>query len=548
MLIEVLGGIGLFLLGIMLLTDGLKALAGEALRSILERFVRGPLSGVGWGTLITMLVQSSSATTLMTIGFVSAGLLTFAQSIGVILGANLGTTSTGWIVSTIGLNVNMGTVALPMIALGAALRLLGGERVAPVGTALAGFGLLFVGIGALQEGMAGVAERIDPSRFPGMTVTGVPLLVLIGVLMTVVVQSSSAAVAITIAALHSGAISLEQAAVLVIGQNVGTTIKAGLAAIGASLAARRTALVHILFNVVTGILALAALPLFLVFMRWVASQSDEAADPAAVALAAFHTSFSVLGVAAFLPFVGRFAAWVERLLPERKPLMARELDASVATIPSVAVEAARRTLRAILVASAQAARAPLGVPAGRAAASRQLDDAEQALDAAQRFLGKLWNESETSGDSSRHLALVHAVDHVARLIGAARDVPAGAARHDDRGAEELAAALEELLGVLALVAEHGDRDFEPEDVARAQSVAGTVAESGREQRSRLLARVAAGRLSPQAAAQQLDGFAWAGRVAHHLWRALHYLQQSPGEEARQALEAPSDLRTGEPEN
>src|SRR5690606_2049087 len=137
------------------------------------------------------------------------------------------------------------------IGLGAVMRLLGsaGGRMNPGGMALAGFGLLFVGIDTLQLGMAGLAERIDPADFPGLTPLGLPLLILFGAIMTVVMQSSSAAVATTLAALHAEAVSLEQAAVLVIGQNIGTTVKAGLASIGASVPARRTAAAHVLFNV-----------------------------------------------------------------------------------------------------------------------------------------------------------------------------------------------------------------------------------------------------------------------------------------------------------
>src|SRR5690606_13279944 len=141
-----IGGIGLFLLGMVLLTDGLKAVAGDALRRALERSVRGRLSAVASGTAVTVLVQSSSATTLATIGFVSAGLLAFPRAVGVLLGASLGTTSTGWLVSLLGLKLSVTALALPLVASGALLRLLGRERWAAGGLAMAGFGLIFVGI------------------------------------------------------------------------------------------------------------------------------------------------------------------------------------------------------------------------------------------------------------------------------------------------------------------------------------------------------------------------------------------------------------------
>jgi len=237
MLSTILGGIGLFLLGMILLTDGLKALAGDSLRRVLARFAGGRLSSLAAGAGVTALVQSSSATTLTTIGFVSAGLLTFEQALGVILGANLGTTSTGWLVSILGLKFSISKVALPLVGIGALTRLLSRERLANLGLALAGFGLIFVGIDTLQLGMEGLSARIDPGSFPDASLQGRLLLVLIGVFMTVVLQSSSAAVATTLMALHAGTIDLTQAAALVVGQNVGTTVTAALGSIGATVAA-----------------------------------------------------------------------------------------------------------------------------------------------------------------------------------------------------------------------------------------------------------------------------------------------------------------------
>ncbi|MEQ9617203.1 MAG: Na/Pi symporter, partial [Phycisphaerales bacterium] len=248
MILETMGGLGLFLLGMMLLTDGLKQLAGQAMKKLLARFVRGPFSGLTTGALFTALIQSSSATTLTTIGFVSAGLITFQQAVGVVFGANIGTTSTGWIVSLLGLKISLGAVSPPLILLGVLLRLFSRDRFAALGGALAGFALIFFGIGVMQTGMEDLAARIDPASIPGDGLTGRFLLVLIGVVMTVVMQSSSAAVAATLIAVDSGAIGFEQAAALVVGQNIGTTVTAAIASIGASTPAKRTALAHIAFN------------------------------------------------------------------------------------------------------------------------------------------------------------------------------------------------------------------------------------------------------------------------------------------------------------
>src|SRR5262245_64834339 len=164
--ISVLGGVGLFLLGMTVMTGGLKALAGSALRSVLSKAAAPRLRGAFWGARITLLVQSSSATTMTTIGLVSAGLLTFPQGLSLVFGANIGTTGTGWLVALIGVRVSLTSAALPMIFAGAMIKLLGRGRVSGAGAALAGFGLVLFGLSILQEGMGGLAERLHPEDLP----------------------------------------------------------------------------------------------------------------------------------------------------------------------------------------------------------------------------------------------------------------------------------------------------------------------------------------------------------------------------------------------
>ncbi|HCB30386.1 MAG TPA: hypothetical protein DEP50_06385 [Acinetobacter lwoffii] len=215
---QLCGGIGLFLLGMTLMTESLKDIAGETLRQWLGRFTGSPFKAMTSGIALTLIVQSSTATTLATIGFVSAGVLSFSQAIGVIIGANIGTTSTGWIVAFLGLKFSIGQVALPLIAIGALLKILAHGRTALTGLALAGFGLIFFGIDLLQVAMSGVAEHLDLSIFSTESFAAKLLLVLFGLVMTVILQSSSAAITATLAALASQAIQLDQALVLVIGQ------------------------------------------------------------------------------------------------------------------------------------------------------------------------------------------------------------------------------------------------------------------------------------------------------------------------------------------
>src|SRR5262252_5832857 len=166
--ISVLGGVGLFLLGMSVMTAGLKGLAGSGLRTILSKAAATPLSGAFWGAIVTLIVQSSSATTMTTIGLVSAGVLTFPQGLALVFGANVGTTGTGWLVALIGVRVSLTAAALPMIFVGALTKLLARGRISGMGAALAGFGLVLFGLTTLQQGMGGLADRLHPADLPAV--------------------------------------------------------------------------------------------------------------------------------------------------------------------------------------------------------------------------------------------------------------------------------------------------------------------------------------------------------------------------------------------
>jgi phosphate:Na+ symporter len=509
-----LGGIGLFLLGMTLLTDGLKVLAGDALRRVLARFTGGPLRATLSGAALTAMVQSSSATTLATIGFVSAGLLTFPQAVGVVYGANLGTTSTAWLVSLLGLKLSVSAVALPLVGVGALLRLLARDRWAALGTAIAGFGLVFVGIDTLQAGMADLAERIDPGSLPGASAGGRLVLLLVGAVMTVVMQSSSAAVATTLAGVHAGTISLEQAAALVIGQNIGTTIKAAIAAIGASVPVKRTALAHVLFNAITGLIALVILPLFVLIVTRLADGAD-----AAVTLALFHTVFNLLGVAIFLPFTARFAAFVERVVRDRGPQLTRHLDPSVTHIPAVAVEAARRTLAEVAATAVARANGLIAARAEHDGLEARLTAADGALAATRDFLGRLRTETESAAAHARHLSNLHAIDHLGRLITACREPHARATGWQGR----LEAPLSTLAAELDVAASWLAAVDDAAPTATLEAASRELAAYRRDQRGATLVRTARGELAPDAASRDLEMMRWIDRVGYHAWRAIVHL-------------------------
>ena len=502
MLWQILGGIGLFLLGMMLMTDGLKSLAGGALRAILARLVRGPVSGVGWGAALTCLVQSSSATTMTTIGFVSAGLLSFPQAIGVIFGANLGTTSTGWIVSLLGFKFSIGLVAQPLIFVGVVLRLLGRDRVAALGTAIAGFGLLFVGLDVLQAGMAGLSESVSPQSFPAPTLLGSFALIGIGIAMTVVLQSSSAAIATTLAALYAGNITLDQAAAMVIGQNIGTCVTAVIASIGASPSGRRTAVAHIGFNIVTGLLALPLLPFIVDVTDWATQGIEGGADT--IALAAFHTIFNVLGVVVLLPLVGPYSRLVERIIPVREPSLSENLEPSVASVPAVAL------------AGAIGAR----VQSDRRIAPGLVTEARIAMERAADLIGLISTQPTVRADWSSQNNLLHAVDHLVSLIDASEEAPSSALLKADEGTLAITKRLQIALESI-------------DDPGHLETLSREVAQERAIERKAILERTSTGDLAPSTAMRRIDAVQWADSVLFHLWRSGRHLADSgaprPGE-------------------
>lgn len=378
------GGIGLFLLGMNLMTDSLKEIAGEQLRLWLARFTGSAWSGMLSGIGFTLAVQSSTATTLATIGFVSAGILSFTQAIGIVIGANIGTTSTGWMVAFLGVKFSITHIALPLIAIGAILKLLTHGRSALVGLTLAGFGLLFYGIDLLQVAMSGFAAQVDLSPFAGTSLWTQLGLVLVGIIMTILLQSSSAAVTATLAALASGAIDLGQALNLVIGQNIGTVATAVLAAIGANISAQRTAAVHVIFNVMSALLAFILLkPVFLwLFTHTALSKWDHV-----VIVAAFHTAFSVLGALFVLPNLRRFEALITRLLPERHSSILTVLDQASLSVPSLAIQAANQVMRHILLSLYRFLQNILHQ--AQAPSQHQLQQLDQQIAALQRYLADI---------------------------------------------------------------------------------------------------------------------------------------------------------------
>lgn len=323
------------------MTDGLKLSAGKSLQKILRRSTKTPLRGVLSGALITSLVQSSSAVTVTTIGFVNAGLLKLKHAIRVAYGSNLGTTMTGWLVATIGFHVNLKVFALPAIGIGMLMTLLlQNGRYAAIGKVIAGFGLFFLGIDLMKSGFEGLEGAISLEAIEQGGVISLMVFIGVGFLMTLMMQSSSAAIAITLTAAAGGVVTLASAACMVIGANVGTTSTAVIAAIGATPNARRMAAGHVIFNVVTGCAALLLLPLLLYGIEWFQQFSGMQSGPATF-LALFHTAFNLLGVLLLWPFTKRLVSFLKKqfVAAEEDEAQPKYLDHTLVGTPQLAREA-----------------------------------------------------------------------------------------------------------------------------------------------------------------------------------------------------------------
>lgn len=336
-----LGGLGLFLLGMWLLTEALKLGGGTALRQILSNWSLTRLRAFGSGFAVTALVQSSSAVTVAVIGFVNAGLLDLSRSVWIIFGSNVGTTMTAWIVAFIGLKIKIDVFALPAIGIGSMLHLFSKHsRWQALGGALAGLGLLFLGLQLLQQTFGGLGGQIDLLWANDKGPLSALLMVLLGLVLTALMQSSSASMAIVLTAVAADVIPLYSGALAVIGANIGTTVTALLAVLKATSNARRVAVAHVVFNVVTAIAGVALLGVLLTLVGVIESGLVVESNPA-VTLALFHTVFNLMGVLLMIPIEKPMVARLKRLFRSREEELSTPqfLDPNTVQVPELALRA-----------------------------------------------------------------------------------------------------------------------------------------------------------------------------------------------------------------
>ncbi len=519
MIAEVVGGLGLFLMGMWLMSDGLRLAGGDALKTILGRWTSSPLRGLLTGVGVTGLVQSSSAVGMAIIGFANAGLLTLDQAIWVIYGAGVGATFIGWIVELLGFRLDVAAFAMPAIGLGMALKFAASGRTAALGQAIAGFGVLFLGVAALEAGFVGAAERMT---LPSLDGDG-PLTLLaylgVGLVLTALLQSSSAFLVVAMSALASGLVGLPQAAAMMLGASIGTTSDAILAAIGATPTAKRVASAHVIFACLSAAVGF-------VLLRPLLAGIDAALGAmgrptgGSLTLVAYYTGVKLLGVLAIWPVTPAIERFLERrfAIPEAEAARPRFLDRNVLKVPALALEAARRETGRLRDLAEAALAAWFAAPEAPGAADRLADASTAAHALADRiagFLSALSASGLAPSDVARIQTLTRTLQHYL------------AALHDAESAAgtlaEARAASPERAELHAAVAAA---------IARPETMGAALEDRLQAEREMLkegmLVKVADGRLPLDALDAHLRGMNAELRLLRHLRKGRAYLAALAG--------------------
>ncbi|MBW2396625.1 MAG: Na/Pi cotransporter family protein [Deltaproteobacteria bacterium] len=341
---QIASGVAIFLFGMLTMERGFRAFTGGALERLLRRTTDRLWKSVAVGAFTTTIMQSSSLVSVITISFLSAGLISLGAGIGVIFGANLGTTTGAWLVAGFGLKVKLSAYAMPLLVFGVVLIFQRSKLVHGIGYVLAGIGFLFLGIHHMKEGFEAFKEGIDLARYAVAGYPGLFLFVAIGILATVVMQSSHATLVLVITALAAHQVTYENALALAIGSNVGTTITAILGSLGSNIEGKRLAGAHLIFNVATGFIAIAGIAPLMSLVDGMSSSLGIAATDYTLKLAVFHTVFNTIGIVVMAPFVAPLVQTLERWLPTPAPVFEqpRYLNEASIDYADAAIEAARK--------------------------------------------------------------------------------------------------------------------------------------------------------------------------------------------------------------
>ena len=344
---DIAAGVALFLFGMLCMEQGFKAYNGGSLQRLLSACTDRLWKSLAFGIVATTAMQSSSLVSVITISFLSAELIGLREGIGIIFGANLGTTTGAWLIAGYGLKVNLAAYALPMLVFGVMMLMQTSKNLKGAGWVLMGMGFLFLGIDYMKTGFSSFSDQMDLTQYAMTGIAGLLVFTAVGIIATVVMQSSHATLTLIITALAAGQITYENALALSIGANVGTTITAVLGAIGANAAGKRLAAAHLVFNVATGITALVFIRFLLLTVDYLAGVLGIAADDHTLKLALFHSLFNLLGIALMLPLIDRLVSRLERLLKADRSTrdQPRYLSDASLSLPQVALQAVTKETR-----------------------------------------------------------------------------------------------------------------------------------------------------------------------------------------------------------
>lgn len=337
----IIAGIAVFLIGMVFMEDGFKLFSGGVLERVLEKTTNNVPKAIATGFLATAIVQSSSLLTIIVISFLSAELISLSGAIGVIFGSNIGTTATAWIVSAFGVKIKIAHYAMPMLIFGTIFRFNSHTTYQGLGNILIGLGFVFLGIGYMKEGFEAMKAGLDLAQFAMDGYLGVLIYIFIGIIATVIIQSSSATMALIITALATGQIEYVNALALTIGANIGTTVTAIIGSLSSNANGKRLAVAHFIFNLTTGFIAIVFLYQLADIVGFLSFKVGIADNDYAMKLALFHTLFNVIGVLVIAPFTHKLVDFVKTLFIEKQKDIsrARYLDATIVEVPEVAIKA-----------------------------------------------------------------------------------------------------------------------------------------------------------------------------------------------------------------
>ncbi len=430
---NIIGGLGLFLFGMKVMSEGLQLVAGDRMRAILARMTNNRIKGTITGISITAVIQSSSATTVMVVSLVNAGLITLTQSMGVIFGADIGTTMTAWIVTLFGFKIKIASFALPAIGGGFLIRLVTKGRGAYWGEVILGFGLLFLGLFFLKEAVPDAATSPEIHhwicKYNAHTLSGTLLALLVGTAVTAIVQSSSATTAIVLVMASSGLVDFRTSIVLFLGANIGTTTTALIASVGTNLNARRAAVAHFLFKSIGAAWALLLLTQLEQLVDFVWPGSPYTSNESLLFhLASFHTIFNTFNTIIFLIFVTPFVAFMQRIMPSSKEEdelhhRLKFIDSGLLQTPSLCIASARQEIQRMIHLVDEMFDLAIGLLENQngktEAISKKIKEREKVVDALEKqiteFLSQV-SRGNVSGDMAREIAgLITATSDIERI-------------------------------------------------------------------------------------------------------------------------------------